>query len=283
MKYANMHLHSTFSDGGFTPRQLVLIAKSLGYKALALTDHETNGGVKELAAAAAVEGLESIPGVEFYGDGWGINFHITALDFDNDDPGFNAFIKERCELYTEYTRKCVERALRLGLIHDVTWNDVLDSCEEGMWICVDQVFDLLEKKKIVPREGGPVSAALRKEMFRSPEAHAMYPVMPTVDKVISVIRKAGGIAAVAHPSKAQSAYVGKLVELGMNGIEISHPDLSMEETKLAEQAAQTYKLYHCGGTDHTGALSCCGGYLAIEALQGVTEEEFRILRGRKLG
>jgi predicted metal-dependent phosphoesterase TrpH len=47
MKYANCHLHSTYSDAQLTPAQLVLIGKSLGYKAQALTDHETDGGVKE--------------------------------------------------------------------------------------------------------------------------------------------------------------------------------------------------------------------------------------------
>ena len=46
MKYANLHLHSTYSDAQLTPMQLVLIGKSLGYHALALTDHETDGGVK---------------------------------------------------------------------------------------------------------------------------------------------------------------------------------------------------------------------------------------------
>lgn len=44
MQYANLHLHSTFSDAGFTPGQLVKIGKALGYGALALTDHETDGG-----------------------------------------------------------------------------------------------------------------------------------------------------------------------------------------------------------------------------------------------
>ena len=47
MKYANLHLHSTYSDAAFTPEQLVLIGKALGYKALCLTDHETDGGAND--------------------------------------------------------------------------------------------------------------------------------------------------------------------------------------------------------------------------------------------
>ena len=49
MKFANLHLHSTYSDAGFTPTQLVQLGKALGYKALALTDHETDGGNDEFS------------------------------------------------------------------------------------------------------------------------------------------------------------------------------------------------------------------------------------------
>ena len=55
MKYANLHLHSTYSDGVLTPEQLVHIGKSLGYRALALTDHETDGGVSRFMEVARAE------------------------------------------------------------------------------------------------------------------------------------------------------------------------------------------------------------------------------------
>ena len=277
MKFANLHLHSIYSDGNFTPRQLTVMAKSLGYGALAVTDHETTGGVKELMAAAKAEGMDYVSGVEFYGRDWGVEFHITALDFDNDDPAFNAYVQHRIDLYTEYTRQCVERGLRLGLIHDITWNDVLDYSYEGAWICVDQVMGTLRKKHLL---SGDVSA-LRLELFRSPEAKSFKAPTPPVAEVISVIRKAGGVAAVAHP-RLKVQYVPQLVDMGLNGIEISHPHL-YESTRDAIEAAAAFGLYRCGGTDHTGALSGCGGRNAICALQGITEEEFRTLKERRLG
>ena len=83
MKYANLHLHSNHSDAMFTPEQLILIGKSLGYYALALTDHETDSGVKSFFRHANQEGgLQVISGVEFYGMYEGFNLHLTALDFD---------------------------------------------------------------------------------------------------------------------------------------------------------------------------------------------------------
>jgi len=224
--------------------------------------------------------MDAIPGVEFYGMESGINFHITALDFDMDHPGINAFIKNRVELYTEYTHKCFERALKLGYISDITWNDILDYCEEGMWICVDQVFNCLKHKNIISRSGS--DQELRQHMFKEPEAKSFYPPHPTAEEVIKVIREADGVACLAHPYNYQTNYVPKLVEFGLNGIEVSHANLG-HYVRLAVEAADTYNLYRSGGTDHDGALSGCGGRRARPVLDGVTEEEYYILKERRLG
>ena len=280
MKYANCHLHSTFSDAQFTPEQLVLIGKSLGYRALALTDHETDGGVKRFMEAARGEGILSVAGVEFYGDEDGKNFHIVALDYDLDDPGFRAFVRERCDLEMETTRKRVERGMEMGFIYGITWNDVLDHAEEGTWICIDTVINTMKAKKAVDSKYDWVY--FRKEGFKGPEARALAAPIPSAERVIQVIRKAGGVAALAHPYK-QTQYVEKLVGYGLNGIEVSHPDLYENTAYLALQAADTFKLDHCGGTDHTGPMSGCGGKLAIPVFNGITEEEYTCLTERRLG
>jgi predicted metal-dependent phosphoesterase TrpH len=279
MKYANLHLHSTFSDGGFTPTQLVLIGKSLGYRALALTDHETDGGVAEFQRACKQEGLESLVGVEFYGRHDGHGPHLVALDFDPDDPDIRALIRERCELYTECTRKRVERGIRLGFIHDFTWNDVLDHVRDGAWICIDHVVAAMKYKRVMtPEDNGDV---LRQNVFKG-EALAFEPPHPNVEQTIRTIRRAGGIAVLAHPTN-KTHYVPELMEYGLNGIEVSHPDINDETVALANAAADAFKLYRSGGSDHTGAMSCCGGRHAVQALQGISEEEFRTIKERRLG
>ena len=280
MKYANLHLHSTFSDGGFTPAQLVLIGKSLGYKALALTDHETDGGVAEFRRACAKEGLESLVGVEFYGRHDGHGPHLVALDFDPDSPEIRDLIRERCELYTECTRKRVERGIRLGYIQDFTWNDVLDYARDGSWICIDHVVGAMKYKRVMAPEAS--SDELRQNVFKGEEALSFEPVQPSAERVIRTIRKAGGIAVLAHPVN-KTQYVRELVDYGLNGIEVCHPIMDAQTTRLAKEAARAFKLYHCGGTDHTGAMSACGGKNAVPALQGVTQAEFECIKQRKLG
>ena len=75
----------------------------------------------------------------------------------------------------------------------------------------------------------------------------------------------------------------KLVEFGLNGIEVSHPDNYENTSALAMAMAKEYNLYHCGGTDHTGVMSGSDGKNSKVALQGVTEEEYMILKERRRG
>ena len=197
MKYANLHLHSTHSDCALTPKMLVRIGKALGYHALALTDHETDSGVKEFMAFAQNEGLHAISGCEFFGVYETYNLHLTALDYDMEDPGIRRFIRERVELERECTRNCVELGIRNGYIDGITWNDIVDYAPDGSWICVDTVVNAMILKKIVPFDFD--WAAFRKNVFRSPQAAAFAP-MPSAEEVIKIVRKAGGVVALAHPN-----------------------------------------------------------------------------------
>ncbi len=280
MKYANLHLHSTYSDAQFTPQQLVVIGKALGYHALALTDHETDGGCKEFFAAAISEGIDCISGAEFYGMEDGLCLHLTALDFDMNNPKLRTFIKERCDLYGEYTRKCFERGREIGVITDITWNDVLDVNREGSWLCINSVINAMNIKKAVPADYNWTT--FRTLVFKAPEVKAFKAKKVSAKEVIEVVRGADGIIALAHPYQ-QMHFVKRLVEYGLNGIEVSHPENRENTTFLAMQAAKEYNLYRCGGTDHTGPMSGCGGNLAIPVFNGITEEEFTILKERRLG
>ena len=281
MKHANLHLHSTFSDAELTPRQLVRIGKSLGYRALALTDHETDGGCKEFIYHARKEGLNAISGIEFYGYQEGTKLHLTALDFDMDDPGLRAFVKLRCDLRNECTRKCIERGIELGYVQGFTWDDILEYAPEGYWICINTVMEVMKFKKLVPYDYDWTD--FRMKIFNAPEAKAFRPAPPTAEEVIKIVRQAGGVIALAHPNEIWLSYLDKLVDYGLNGIEISHPNIQPHIPYLASEAADKYNLYRCGGTDHDGAMSGNGGNRAQPVLSGITEEEYTTLIERRLG
>jgi len=280
MKFANLHLHSTYSDAGFTPQQLVYIGKALGYQALALTDHETDGGCGEFMRAARREGIETVTGAEFYAELNGQKMHLTALDFDPDAPQLRALIKARCDLQTAWMEECFRLGVERRVIKGVSWQDMLDYAGEGRWLCSDTLAELLRIKKAIPPEG---LRYVKENTTKDPEMKAKKAPYPTAAEVIKAVRSAGGVIALAHPTEGLMSIVGDLVALGLNGIETDHPGIAPEVLPLCEKAAAEYNLYRCGGTDHTGPMSCCGGKHAIPAFSGITEEEFRILKERKFG
>ena len=277
MKYANLHLHSNHSDAAFTPKQLCLIGKSLGYYALALTDHETDSGVAEMMAyAEKLTGLEIISGVEFYGNHYGANLHLTALDYDMDEPGIRAFIKERVDIECEKTRKTLEYGRSIGVIDGVTWDDVVKYNPDGAWLCINSVYNAYQTLKL------EAPANMRDAVWKSDYARSLELPRPTAEQVIKTVRKAGGVIALAHPYQ-QTQYIPELVEYGLNGVEVSHPHNGDNTCSLAIEMAKAYNLYRCGGTDHTGPMSACGGRNAVRAFDGITEEEFVTLKERRLG
>ena len=281
MKFANLHLHSTHSDAGFRPAHLVCLAKSLGYGALALTDHEAISGIPELFGAAKNNGIEALSGVELYARvPEGPVFHIVGLDFNIYDPGMIAFTDEMTAHRNEHTRRQFEFACERGLFKGVTWDDIVRCNPGSKWFCNDQVYFALDALGIIPIAKRHETY---KEAFKTGEAAKIKIYVPEMKDVIRTIRDAGGIAILAHPSEGAFQYVPELVKMGLNGIEVSHPDITERAAKLAVHAAIEYNLYCSGGTDHTGPMSACGGDLAIPAYQGATEDEFLAIKERRFG
>lgn len=280
MKYANLHLHSIYSDAGFTPQQLVLIGKALGYKALSLTDHQTDGGWWEFKRSAERNDITPVLGAEFYGRFEGKTLHMTALDYDYDHPGIRALIRQECENMTEWTRRRFERAVEKGWISGLSWEQVLSMFGPDAWICHDSVQYAAKVLRAVPYDFD--WGTFRQNTWKAEEVKAWKIPYPTAEEVITTVRDAGGVIAWAHPDEVFPR-VEALVEVGLNGIEVNHPSMTEEATRDAEEAARKFNLYRSGGTDHTGPMSCCGGRLALPVFNGIDEEDFNILMERRLG
>ena len=280
VKYANLHMHSTYSDAGFSPEQLVRIGKAVGHKALALTDHETDGGCEEFMENCRMEGLDCVNGVEFYGEFEGRKMHITALDFDPKAPGIRNFIDERCRLQAQWTKQGFDKLKARGLLDEITWDEVVETAGKGAWICYDSVLNLLAYKHVYNAQRRP---ALVEGFIRDPEMKAIKPAYPKSAEIIRLVREAGGVVGVAHPVVSHFDFLEKLVDLGMNGLEVCHPSIDEEAAALGEELVQRRGLYRMGGTDHTGPMSANGGQYAVPAFHGISQEDFCILKDRAKG
>ena len=163
VKYANLHFHSTYSDAQFTPEQLVLIGKSIGYRALALTDHDTDGGVMPMMEFAKKEGIDVISGCELTGVWNNEMLHLTALDYDMEHPAIRKLIDTRTALRVNRTHAFFDKACELGYIEGFTWDDIVRVSGKGTWICYDTVSMACSKLK------GTIKPGMRQAIFNSPE------------------------------------------------------------------------------------------------------------------
>ena len=281
MKYGNLHLHSDFSDGGFRPTFLVRLAKSLGYGAIALTDHETLTGLPELFAAAEKEGIEAMAGVEFCCHYKGLEIHITGLDFDYTHPAIVDFSKDVCARIEHRTRTKFEDMIERGDFSGVTWDEFVKYCPNTDYYCINHimhVFDLLGMCPITEHK------KLR-QSYNACDPNKYTFQRPDLLATIQAIRQAGGVACLAHPEETvfDQKVFDELLEMGLNGIEVSHPNVTERAAKLAIHAAVEHNLYISGGTDHTGPMSACDGVNACPAYHGVTMDEYRAIKERRFG
>ena len=251
--YANLHLHSTHSDGPYTPAQLAAVAKNEGYGAAALTDHDTVSGCGQMKKECEKLGLEYIFGAEFT-----VKephpFHIVGFDFDPQYRPMREYLARLSEKETHQTRAVFELALENGGISGITWEEVLYFNKGVTWLCNNHVFEAMKAKGLVKQSE---YMEFFNKNFRAQRKAVKSDIrMKTAGELISLIHEAGGLAVLAHPHN-QLEFVPSLIEAGLDGIEVWHPDLSGEERLEAYKTAVEYNLYISGGSDHSGL---CGGY-----------------------
>ncbi len=286
--YANLHFHSTHSDGEDTIEKLIEIALEEGYGALALADHNTVTGWGEMEKACEKAGLEFIKATEFSvgSKTFDTDFHIVGFDFDANEPNMKSYLEEMSEAQIGKTRRGFEHCVKEGIIKDVTWDDIENENKGLMYLGHDHIFrtmrdkGLLKDSDYVPFCEGWVTIPKEKPFeYKEPK------------EIIELIKNAGGVAVLAHPNE-KFPFVEELVKMGLGGIESWHPDLTDEQAIYAEELAKKYNLYISGGTDHCGLMG--GQYKFYEGQDvnpfytpslkyGATKENFDKLKNRVLG
>ena len=258
--YANLHLHSVFSDGVWTPEELAAKAKEEGYGALALTDHDTVSGCPRMKAAAEKEGLDWLFGCEFSVKE-PQSVHITAFDFDPEYPEMKAYLQFLSERMTNQTRAVFELAEKENATFGLSWHDVTDTCPGVTWFCHEQVRQTFEKKGVLKRseyyawQHAHFSDQLK--LFPKPGKPLPLP------ELVRLIHEAGGIAVFAHPMY-HLHYVEEVLSAGVDGIEVWHPDQKQPEAEMSLRIALEKGLYISGGSDHSGLLGGSYGFYNTE-------------------
>ncbi|HYR03458.1 MAG TPA: PHP domain-containing protein [Syntrophobacteria bacterium] len=249
----DLHTHSTCSDGTLTPRHVVGLAESIGLRAVALTDHDTVAGVGEALAAGDEVGIEVVAGVEISAACSAGSMHILGYYLSPTHPELLGALNRLQEGRAARAHKIVERLRNLGL--EITFAEITDLA--GGEVGRAHIAKALVKRRYVPS----AREAFTRYRRRGRPGYVDRVRLPP-EEVIDVIRRAGGLAALAHPSTLAleqpgdlSALVARLKAMGLEGMEVLSPYHTREMTRMYEEIAREHGLLCTGGSDFHGGVS----------------------------
>ncbi|MEN8144052.1 MAG: PHP domain-containing protein [Gemmatimonadota bacterium] len=245
MRKADLHLHSTASDGVLEPHAVVQAAASAGVTALSLTDHDTVAGLDEAAAECERLGMRYISGSEISANEPGVSIHLLAYGFDPQHPGLLAFLAGVHEARWSRVHEMISRLNGLGI--PIAAKHVMDQAGAGSATRAHVSRALIA--------GGWVRST--REVFsrylgRDCPGFVEKPPTPPAS-VIELVRQAGGVTLLAHPGDSFSeADIERWVADGLDGIEIMHPRNGPQERASLERLVVRHGLLRAGGSDWHG-------------------------------
>ena len=253
MIYADLHAHTTASDGTLTPTELVQLGRQVGLTFLAITDHDTTAGVAEAQAAAQREGIRLLPGVELSADGPPGKCHLLGLGIDPAHPGLNATLADISEKRRTRNEHIAARLRALKI--PVTLEEVTASAPPGANVGRPHFAQWLLDR----RHANSIADAFDRYLADGKAAYIERDTL-TPEACISLIHEAGGVCLLAHPTLIRLAAQEKieqrilaLKERGMDGFEVYYPAHSVAETERLHRLAEKAGLLISGGSDFHGA------------------------------
>jgi predicted metal-dependent phosphoesterase TrpH len=247
----DLHTHTTCSDGTDSPRELVNKAIVQGLQVLGISDHDTTSGWDE--ATQTLRGsLQLALGAEIScltHDG--ISVHMLGMLFDPLHEEMQQVLEETRGGRLPRMRKMIEKMRAEGM--DISIEDVEAAMPEGATMGRPHLADALVAKKIVKSRDEAFIDLLHNDS-RFYVSHAA----PTPAEAIALIRRAGGVAVIAHPFASHRGQILKaedfsqLVAAGLNGIEVDHRDQNPDERAMLRVIARELDLVVTGSSDYHG-------------------------------
>ena len=259
-KFVDLHTHSTASDGSLTPTELVLAAQRGGLAGIALTDHDSGGGLAEAYSAAAKIGLRFVPGIEISAEAPPpATLHLLGYFIDYTSPALVDMSRILLEGRNNRNPRIIARLNELG-------------CK----ITMDQVLEIAHRnsngqdRAVVVGRPHIAQALVESHCVNSlKQAFDVYLGMGgsayfdkerlTPRQAIDCIHRAGGLVVLAHPVQLRAQnhahlqhMIESLIDLGLDGLEVWHSDHRPQDSEFIAQIAAKHKLLVTGGSDFHG-------------------------------
>lgn len=267
MKFADLHLHTLFSDGTYTPEELIVRAKHKGLSAIAITDHDTVKGIAAAVKAGIAKGIEVLAGIELTSEYEGTEIHLLGylIDYENSE------LKEKLAFLSRH---------RVERIYKIT-----DKLRElGVNLEAEAVFEVakqgnpgrLHVARALVQKGWTSSTdeAFRKYIGDKSPAYVLgFKLSP--GEGIKLIKEAGGIPVLAHPySLNRDELIPLFVDFGLMGIEVYYPQHTQSMINFYLELAKKYNLLVTGGSD-------CHGKAKPEVMLGSVKISYELVEKLK--
>ena len=250
MSRIDLHLHTTHSDGSFSPTDVLRFAHKAGVTALAITDHDIVTGIPEAIAAGAELGIEIIPGVEISSRVGNSELHILGYCLQWQDPELNRRLASLRESRHSRNPQIIERLRALGL--DVTYEEVRALAGTDAVGRPHIARVLMDKHYVTSAKD-----AFDRYLAEGRPAYVARE-LPSPADAIAWIRAAGGVAVLAHPTWAKvsgeslNALLIALKAEGLGGIEVHYSSHTKRQTREYHDLAKRLDLLITGGSDFHG-------------------------------
>lgn len=246
MKDVDLHTHSNYSDGLLSPKELIEKAKANGIKHIALTDHNTIQGLKKAMDYGKKIGVDVIPGVEILSE-WG---EVLGYYIDLENKELLELLKRNQKEVDRGARSCLKELQNRGI--DISYEEVQKKFPQYPMMCFF-VAQVLVQKKIIKT----TSELHEKFIDTKPELKLN---LPKTEKVIRVVKQAGGAAILAHlfiePSYLEEFLnMEQLIKAGLDGIEIENGQYKSYDENIKNniiELSKKYNLIPTSGSDFHG-------------------------------
>jgi predicted metal-dependent phosphoesterase TrpH len=250
MKYCDLHTHSIYSDGTWTPLQLIEEAQRLGLGAVALCDHNTVAGLPAFLEAAQGREVEAVPGVELSTDYEGTELHIVGLFIRPEHYAAVAEIVAEGQRQKEQSNRDLITALnQAGYALD--YGALAAAVPDGR-------FNRAHVAAEMVRKGYAESMQDAFRRYLRPEiGYYRQPRWITAYEAIGFLKSLGTVAVLAHPFLSMKearvrAFLPQAVERGLDAMETMYVTYDEPTTRLAMEMADAFGLKHSGGSDFHG-------------------------------
>ncbi|RKZ25087.1 phosphatase [bacterium] len=263
-KYIDLHIHSTNSDGSWTPSRIVERALKYELSVISITDHDTVSGIPEALEAVRGKNLDFVPGIEISTKWCHGRMHILGYFIDHNSPSLKGLSTKLGDARKERVLETCRRLAEIGkpISPELVMKMAGDSSSPGR----PHIANAMVKMGYVP--------TLQKafDLYLSYGKPGYVPRWsPEPEEAIDIIHSAGGIAVIAHCPVTEGCMeqIDNIIELGIDGIEAYYPSHKPHEIKKLIDIAKSHNLAITGGSD-------CHGMTRGEPLLGIYKVPYEV-------